>query len=190
MEAQTFLASTFLIQTNSIFVYDSVAILIWRVYKVGLHSTNLSSTNKNPICLSSLSNLKEANSCHIAGALKKCAQLEEVIVEQIASLMGVHYDFSRLRKALRIVKDGQIFFSEEYTRMKKRNGYTVKLADGTYGIVKYYLVDLPSSTVLVVHTQLETDGAYFLQNAGHHLICIKCIGYVCTILHVKYFYNI
>ena len=65
-----------------------------------------------------------AENCLIAGGAKKQVGLPQELMEKID--MEV-YGGNKVKEQ-QIVKNGQVFHSEEYTRMVKRNGYVVLFA--------------------------------------------------------------
>ena len=64
-----------------------------------------------------MKNLKEAKNCQIAGGAKKVTGIPPELMEKICKeIKG-----EAITKVLRVVKNGQVFYSKEYTRMAKRN---------------------------------------------------------------------
>ena len=64
-----------------------------------------------------MKNLKEAKNCQIAGGAKKLTGVQPELMEKICR----EVEGEAVAKVLRIVKNGQVFYSKEYTRMVKRN---------------------------------------------------------------------
>ena len=78
-------------------------------------------------------------------------------------------------KVLRIVKNGQVFYCKEYTRMVKRNAYVVLFACGKVGEVEYFVWDRQSGITLAVfrEVQLDLQNPFFFSEAGHHTLRMK-----------------
>ena len=93
-----------------------------------------------------LKNLKEANACQIAGAAKKLSGLPAHVMEYIMRECG-----PESFKVLRIVKQSQVFFSKEYTRMKKRNCCVVLLSDGKVGEIHFFIWNKKSGNTFAAY---------------------------------------
>ena len=65
-----------------------------------------------------------AENCFIAGGAKKLVGLPQELMEKIDMEVNV----GNKVKEQQIVKNGQVFYSKEYTRMVKWNGYVVLFA--------------------------------------------------------------
>ena len=78
-------------------------------------------------------------------------------------------------KVLRIVKNGQVFYSKDYTRMVKRNAYVVLFACGKVGEVEYFVWDRQSAITLAVFREVQPDlqNPFFFSEAGHHTLRMK-----------------
>lgn len=75
----------------------------------------------------SITTLKEALDCQVAGAAKQFIPPVE-FKDQLSAVLNVtDICNGELWKVLRILRKGKIYHSEEYTRVKKRNSYTVLL---------------------------------------------------------------
>lgn len=59
------------------------------------------------------------------------------------------------KKAYRVVRHGGFYYSEEYTKCKKRNGYTVAyhkpgIQEECFGKIQYFVVVQPPMDVLAI----------------------------------------
>ncbi len=59
-----------------------------------------------------------------------------------ADLLTIFYGTSTTFTAIpvfqRLYKDGQIYFCQQYSRVKRRNSYTVQYSEGLYGQIMYF----------------------------------------------------
>lgn len=92
-----------------------------------------------------------------------------------ATLNNPNINNTGLFKVLRVWKNGQIFYSQEYTRVKKRNSYTVLLAGGAFAKVQYFLWYKPTGEVMAVYYEVPINNAspFFLNDVGWHLVRIE-----------------
>lgn len=80
-----------------------------------------------------------ATNCDAAGALKllKLHEMDSVVKQQLAS---VHGSLNNVMKLNRIVVNGRRFYSEQYSRMKKRICSVVLYGHAEIGSVKYFIL--------------------------------------------------
>ncbi|XP_068736844.1 uncharacterized protein [Montipora capricornis] len=116
-------------------------------------------------------NLKETENCCIGGAAKKLVGLPQELAEKI----DMEVNGGNKVKVLRIVKNGQVFYSKEYTRMVKRNAYVVLFACGKVGEVEYFVWDKQSGITLAVFREVQPDlqNPFLFSEAGHHTLRMK-----------------
>lgn len=117
-----------------------------------------------------LKNLKEAEDCQVAGGAKKPTGLPEHLMEEISLKIG-----PRSFKISRIVKNGQVFFSNEYTRMVKRNASVVLLSNGRVGLINFFIWNKMSDKILVAYKEIEPnlEKPFFFDDAGCHVLRMK-----------------
>ena len=125
--------------------------------------------------LYSISTLKEATGCQVAGAAKPYILSAELQPMVSFALKNPSINNAGLFKVLRIWKNGQVFYSQEYTRVKKRNSYTVLLAGGAFAKVQYFLWYKPTGEVMAVcyEVPINNDKPFFLDDVGWHLVRIN-----------------
>ena len=121
-----------------------------------------------------LKNLKEANNCQIAGAAKKLSGLPAHVMAYIMRECG-----PESCKVLRIVKQSQVFFSKEYTRMKKRNCCVVLLSNGKVGEIHFFIWNKKSGNTFAAYKEIEPDlnRPFFFDDAGCHVLRMKSQRY-------------
>lgn len=117
-----------------------------------------------------LKNLKEAEDCQVAGGAKKLTGLPEHLMEEISLKIG-----PRSFKISRIVKNGQVFFSNEYTQMVKRNASVVLLSNGRVGQINFFIWNKMSGRILVAYKEIEpnVEKPFFFHDAGCHVLGMK-----------------
>jgi len=116
-------------------------------------------------------NLKEAKNCQIAGGAKKLTGVQPELMEKICrEVKG-----EAIAKVLRIVKNGQVFYSKEYTRMVKRNAHVVLLVSGQVGEIQFFVWDRQTGITLAVFREIQPDleKPFFFSKAGHHMLRMK-----------------
>lgn len=101
-----------------------------------------------------------ANNYNIAGCFQDIEISEEMSrdIKQMLNLQNIN--LGKVSKALRIVRDNCVFFSEEYTRMTKRIGYVVIVNIGQnteIGIIEYFIQHHDSNTCMAVLKLFEVD---------------------------------
>lgn len=123
----------------------------------------------------SVSTLKEATGCHVAGAAKPYVLSADLQPLVSFALKNLSINNTGLFKVLRIWKNGQVFYSQEYTRVKKRNSHTVLLSGGTFAKVQYFLWYKPTGEVMAVYYEvpINNDKPFFLNDVGWHLVRIN-----------------
>ena len=117
-------------------------------------------------------NLKDARNCQVAGAAKPFQPPDELLEKLGAAVENNNDGFF---KVLRIVKGGQVYYSKEYTRVVKRNSYTVLLTGELYASVLYYLWGRNCGKVFAVYHVIAVDAIkpFILKNAGYHIIRVQ-----------------
>ena len=77
-----------------------------------------------------------------------------------------------------ILKNGQVFYFKEYTRMVVQNGYVVLFACGKVGEVECFVWDRQSGITLAVFREVQPDlrKPFFFSEAGHHILRMKRNG--------------
>ena len=82
-------------------------------------------------------------------------------------------------KVLRTVRNGQVFFGREYTRMIKRNASVVLLSNGIVGDINFFIWNKTSGRILVVYKVIEPnlDKPFFFDDAGCHILRMKSQRY-------------
>lgn len=121
-----------------------------------------------------MKNLKGAKDCQVAGGAKKLEGLPVHLVNEVLCKCGPD-NF----KVLRIVRNGQVFFSREYTRMIKRNASVVLLSNGRVGDINFFIWNKVSGRILVVYKVIEPnlDNPFFFDDAGCHILRMKSQRY-------------
>lgn len=116
-------------------------------------------------------NLKTAQGCQIAGGAKKLDGWSEDLLEKI----NIETTSQTKMKVLRIVKNGRVYFSKEYTRMVKRNSSVALFENGKIGEIEYFVWDRDSGLTLAVFREVYPDlgKPFFFQDAGHHILRMK-----------------
>ena len=112
-----------------------------------------------------MKNLKEAKNCQIAGGAKKLTGVQPELMEKICR----EVEGEAIAKVLRIVKNGQVFYSKEYTRMVKRNAHVVLLVSGQVGEIQLFVWDRQTGITLAVFREIQPDleKPFFFSKAGH-----------------------
>mgnify|MGYP006973398964 FL=1 len=103
----------------------------------------------------------------IAGAAKKLSGLPEHVMEYIIGECGPDS-----YKVLRIVKQCQVFFSKECTRMKKRNCCVVLLSNGKVGEIHFFIWNKTSQNTFAAYKEIGPDLSkpFFFDDAGCHVL--------------------
>ena len=103
--------------------------------------------------------------CRVVGGIKT-VHLEQEVVEMIQEKVMVDADVAS--KFTRAIVDGREYYSQAYTRITKRNSYTVCYKEGEtmrYGLIKYFL-SLPNESVAIVNTLTPTSAYCYPQLLG------------------------
>ena len=118
-----------------------------------------------------MKNLKKAKECYIAGGAKKLTGTPPDLMTKI----NMELKGDSIVKVLRIVKNGQVFYSKEYTRMVKRNAHVVLFACGKVGEIEFFVWDRCSGITLAVFREVQPDlgKPFFFDEAGHHTLRMK-----------------
>ena len=109
-----------------------------------------------------------AANCCIAGTPKRFCELDADILDNELDRHGLNK--TALRKVTRVLRDGQKFYAEEYSRMQKRICHAVLLTGGRMGLVKYFVFTLDTKGVYAV-VLLFQERPRTLQGA-RHLVCV------------------
>ena len=130
--------------------------------------------DKINLLVSRLKNLKDAKDCQVAGGAKKLVGLPVQLANEVFRKCGPD-NF----KVLRIVRNGQVFFGREYTRMIKRNASVVLLSNGIVGDIHFFIWNKTSGRILVVYKVIEPnlDKPFFFDDAGCHILRMKSQRY-------------
>ena len=120
--------------------------------------------------LNRLKNLKEAEDCQVAGGAKKLTGLPVPLMEEISRRIG-----PGSFKISRIVRNGQVFFSREYTRMVKRNASVVLLSNGRVGEIDFFIWNKMSGRILAAYKEIEPnlEKPFFFDDSGCHVLRMK-----------------
>ena len=121
--------------------------------------------------------LLQANNCFVAGKLQNVPSrdIPGPVLEKIVESVREDETHCSFRKGYRVVHQGEFFFSAEYTRCKKRNGFMVMYqkpdTQGDYfGQIQYFVLVEPSMDVFAVIHPFARDVAH---DRFCHLIPIK-----------------
>ena len=122
-----------------------------------------------------LKNLKDAVGCKIAGGASKLVGVEKHLVDEI--LQG---QAGKKMKVLRVVRNGQVYYSKAYTRMVKRNAAVVLLDDKRVVEIEFFVWMKDSGITLAVYKEIpvDEDNPFYFEDAGHHLLRMKPVGSV------------
>ncbi|XP_060607195.1 uncharacterized protein LOC132759444 [Ruditapes philippinarum] len=129
--------------------------------------------SSNKIQLKSLKHLKvshQAQNCAIIGSLKSvCSNLPDYVYEALGVESCVN-----LKKVLRIFVNNKTFYSFAYSRMKKRNSYTVLYSEDEIGQIQYFVLNLEFNLVYAVISKMNECVNSWLSNfqGAKHLKCV------------------
>lgn len=120
--------------------------------------------------------LKAAQNCQIAGGAKKLTGLSQDVMDKI----NIEITGQAKMKVLHVLKNGHVFYSKEYTRMVKQNGYVALFENGKIGEIEFFVWDKDSGITLAVFREVNPDlvKPFFFQDAGHHLLRMKPERYI------------
>lgn len=115
-----------------------------------------------------LRSLKKANDCQVAGGTKKVQNLQQPIGEAITRILGS----DAVWLVNRIVVNGHVYFSKQYTRMVKRNACVVQFTDNTLGEIEFFVWEKKSGKVLAIFKEIEVDSnkLFFFNDVGLHAV--------------------
>lgn len=116
--------------------------------------------------------LLQANSCSLCGKIQSISakNIPAPVLDQVKqSVPAVYHSTWSLGKAYRVVQHGDFYYSKEYTKLKKRNGYTVAYqkpnsGEEYFGHIQYFLVVQPLMDVSAIIKPFTTD-------LNHHKLC-------------------
>lgn len=100
-------------------------------------------------------------------------------IKQLATAQEDERNFTLImKKAFRVVRHGEFYFSEEYSKCKKRNGYTVVyhkpgVQEDFYGQIQYFIVIESSLDVIAIIQPFAKDLG---REAFYHLIPINIVA--------------
>lgn len=118
----------------------------------------------------------EPNNCKICGSLKQF-KLSDELKSKLRKKLNIQEEaeVGCVSKALRIVHRDEIFFSKEYSRMRKRVAHTVLVrdVDVAIGQIEYFLYHLASKTCFAVINKLDMCEEPLLHPLVSHLIRLK-----------------
>ncbi|XP_021354853.1 uncharacterized protein LOC110451260 [Mizuhopecten yessoensis] len=116
----------------------------------------------------------EANNCDVAGMLKsvKLQEMENEVKEQ---LITVHDSFklNNLKKMDRIVVNERRFYSENYSRMKKRISSVVLYNQHEIGSVKYFIL-CDDLTFCIIEKMEKIPPSQLQIRVASHFIPVRC----------------
>lgn len=129
--------------------------------------------SSDKIQLSSSKYLKvshHAQNCDVLGSLKL---VRNTLPVDVIEALGVE-SCDHLRKVLRICVNGERFYSYEYSRMKKRNSYTVLYSINKIGQIQYFVFNLQSNLAYAVIDEMKECFNTWLSNfqAAKHLLSV------------------
>ena len=123
--------------------------------------------------------LLQANDCSVAGKLQPLSRkdIPATLMRKIEAIIGddcTHYSFS---KAYRVVRQSEFYYSMEYTKCRKRNGYTVSYQKlnghkDCFGHIQFFVLVQPSMCVLAIIQPLVID---LVCEKFCHLIPVKAV---------------
>lgn len=135
-------------------------------------------------------NVTEVAKCSLVGKPARFT-LPEEIKTMLRAISGDSVILHTLQKILRITINGQVYYSKEYKRMKKRISYAVLLQNYTetkFGLVNYFVHDKDSGeTYAVMDIPQITDAPPALSNFAAHFIWLS--NRRLDILHDSILYN-
>jgi hypothetical protein len=108
----------------------------------------------------------------VLGVVKK-VKLEQEVVDALRRKLLIHVDVAS--QFTRAVVGGVKYYSQAYTRVTKRNSYTVCYKDGgatQYGLIKYFL-SLQNQSVAVVNKLRTTSDHCYAQGLG--ILCSRVV---------------
>lgn len=123
---------------------------------------------------------QRAENCQIAGGITGISTENLPFENDIRALLDIEHDLGRLSKALRIVRGDVVFYSEHYSRMKKRIAYVVTTDPAASGInlaaVQYFILHHATNKCFAVIRPLRIhEGSPYVHNEVHHLIRVEKI---------------
>lgn len=113
---------------------------------------------------------KPMQNCNVAGKLLK---LSENLAPNNLLLSINAEKLSEVRKCVRIELCGQKFYSEEYSRMKKRVCYFVVSKAGDIFAIKYYVINRVKEVFAVAKKYELEHNCFFFESSGRHILRIK-----------------
>ena len=128
--------------------------------------------------------LHQASSCSVAGKMQSLSttDIPASLLNKIKQLAPAQEDERNLtlimKKAFRVVRHGEFYFSEKYSKCKKRNGYTVVyhkpgVQEDFFGQIQYFVVIESSLDVIAIIQPFTRD---LVHEAFHHLIPINIVA--------------
>ena len=114
----------------------------------------------------------EVDGCLIPETPKSLPNNEDTpfILQKIGAPNG-----AKVHLAQRVQVDGKKFYSQRYTRMKKKICYAILTNSGKMALVKFFIIHVTSGKVFAVIQILpeRTDSPISGLNAGKHLMCVS-----------------
>ena len=131
--------------------------------------------------------LLQANDCSVAGKLQPLSpkDIPATLMRKIKAIIGVDGTHCSFSKAYRVVRQSEFYYSMEYTKCRKRNGYTVSYQKlnghkDCFGHIQFFVLVQPSMCVLAIIQPLVID---LVCEKFCHLIPVKAVErYMTTIL--------
>ena len=110
--------------------------------------------------------------CHVLGPVKK-VQVEQEVADSLYQKLTIRADVAS--QFTRAIVGGVRYYSQAYTRVTKRNSYTVCYKDGGathYGLIKYFL-SLPNQSVAVLNKLSTTSDYCYARGLG--ILCSRVV---------------
>ena len=110
--------------------------------------------------------------CHVLGPVKK-VQVEQEVADSLNQKFTIRADVAS--QFTREIVGGVKYYSQAYTRVTKRNSYTVCYKDGGathYGLIKYFL-SLPNQSVAVLNKLSTTSDHCYARGLG--ILCSRVV---------------
>ena len=115
--------------------------------------------------------MKRAQNCEVAGSAKPLSGINPAVLLKVNRLMQGNL----VKKVLRVVMNGEVYFSRQYSRMTRRNACTVLFASGEVGEIQFFVWEQVSGLVAAVFREIVHDEKrpFFFNDAGQHILRMK-----------------
>lgn len=118
---------------------------------------------------------KETRNCKIAGGMQ-IYNVDDVMKHKLKELLSVQ-ELGTLFKVLRIIRNEQIYFSSQYTRMEKRISNIVSIhshPEMTMASIQFFLYHEDSESCLAVVKKITENARSLIHPTVSHLFNIDC----------------